>query len=96
MTDPAAIKVLKVERGIPAIPEVQSQIEPLLDPTGKMSLKFSQDLQDELVAPPQVTPQNASGFSTEVTRVGTDVLFDRKSPADAAKELLAVIKESSG
>jgi multiple sugar transport system substrate-binding protein len=96
MTDPAAVKVLKVERGVPAIAEVQSQIEPLLDPTGKMSLKFAQDLQDEVVAPPQVTPQNASGFSAEVTRVGTDVLFDRKSPADAAKELLAVIKESSG
>jgi multiple sugar transport system substrate-binding protein len=96
MTDPAAVKVLKVERGVPAIAEVQSQIEPLLDATGKMSLKFAQDLQDEVVAPPQVTPQNASGFSAEVTRIGTDVLFDRKSPADAAKELLAVIKESGG
>ena len=96
MTDPAAVKVLKVERGVPAIAEVQSLIEPELDATGKMSLTFAQDLQDEVVPPPQVTPQNASGYSAEVTRIGTDVLFDRKSPADAAKELLAVIKESSG
>jgi multiple sugar transport system substrate-binding protein len=96
MTDPAAVKVLKVERGVPAIAEVQSIIKPELDATGKMSLTFAQDLQDEVVPPPQVTPQNASGYSAEVTRIGTDVLFDRKSPADAAKELLAVIKESSG
>jgi multiple sugar transport system substrate-binding protein len=96
MTDPAAVKVLKVERGVPAIAEVQSVIEPELDATGKMSLTFAQDLQDEVVPPPQVTPQNASGYGGEATRIGTDVLFDRKSPADAAKELLAVIKEGSG
>jgi multiple sugar transport system substrate-binding protein len=95
MTDPAAVKILKVERGVPAIAEVQSQIEPVLDATGKMSLTFAQDLQDEVVPPPQVTPQNASGYGGEVTRIGTDVLFDRKTPADAAQELLAVISESS-
>ena len=95
MTDPAAVKILKVERGVPAIAEVQSVIEPELDATGKMSLTFAQDLQDEVVAPPQVTPQNASGYSGEVTRIGTDVLFERKTPADAAQELLAVINESS-
>ena len=95
LTDPAAVKVLKVERGVPAIPAVQAEVEPLLDATGKMSLTFARDLQAEVVPPPQVTPQNASGYSAEVTRIGTDVLFDRKSPADAAEELLAVIEESS-
>ena len=94
LTDPAAVKVLKVERGVPAIPAVQSEIEPLLDETGKMSLTFAQDLQDEVVPPPQVTPQNASGYSAEVTRIGTDALFDRKSPADAARDLLEVIESS--
>ena len=94
LTDPAAVKILKVERGVPAIPAVQSQIKPVLDATGKMSLAFAQDLQDEVVPPPQVTPQNASGYSAEVTRIGTDVLFDRKTPADAAKELQAVIESS--
>ena len=94
LTDPAAVKVLKVERGVPAIPAVQSEIEPLLDETGKMSLAFAQDLQDEVAPPPQVTPQNASGYGAEVTRIGTDVLFDRKSPADAARDLLGVIESS--
>jgi multiple sugar transport system substrate-binding protein len=94
LTDPAAVKILKVERGVPAIPSVQAQIEPLLDPTGKMSLTFAQDLQDEVAPPPQVTPQNASGYSAEVTRIGTDVLFGRKTPADAAKELQGVIESS--
>ena len=94
LTDPAAVKILKVERGVPAIPAVQAEIEPLLDPTGQMSLTFAQDLQDEVAPPPQVTPQNASGYSAEVTRIGTDVLFERKTPADAAGELQAVIESS--
>ena len=94
LTDPAAVKILKVERGVPAIPAVQSQIEPLLDATGKMSLTFAQDLQDEVAPPPQVTPQNASGYGAEATRLGTDVLFERKSPADAARDLQAVIEGS--
>ena len=50
MTDPAAVKILKVERGVPAIPAVQSEIEPVLDATGKMSLTFARDLQAEVVA----------------------------------------------
>jgi len=94
LTDPAAAKILKVERGVPAIPAVQSEIEPLLDKTGKMSLTFAQDLQDEVVPPPQVTPQNASGYGGEMTLIGSDVLFDRKRPADAARDLLAVIERS--
>jgi multiple sugar transport system substrate-binding protein len=39
-----------------------------------------------------VTPPNASGFSTEFTPVGTDVLFGRSSPADGATKVLAIIQ----
>jgi multiple sugar transport system substrate-binding protein len=94
MTDPAAAKILKVERGVPAIPAVQAEIKPLLDETGKMSLSFAQEMQAEVVPPPQVTPQNASAFGTSVTPIGTDVLFGRKTPADAAKDIQALIDSS--
>ena len=93
MTDPAAVKILKVERGIPAIPAVQSEIEPLLDPTGKMSLAFAQEMQAEVVPPPQVTPQNASGFGRGDAHRHRRV-FGRKTPADAAKEVQTVIESS--
>lgn len=94
MTDPAAVKIIKVERGVPAIPAVQAEIAPLLDKTGKLSLAFAQELQAEVVPPPQVTPQNASGFGAEVTPIGTDVLFGRKSPADGATAVLAAVQAS--
>ena len=97
LTDPAVpANRIKDQGGCAGIPAVRpGNRGRYLDETGKMSLTFARDLQAEVVPPPQVTPQNASGYSAEVTRIGTDVLFDRKSPADAAEELLAVIEESS-
>jgi multiple sugar transport system substrate-binding protein len=92
MTDPAATKILTTERGIPAIPAVQKDVAPLLDPQSKIALDFSQAIAPELVPPPQVTPANASGFSTEFTTIGTDVIFGRSSSADAAAKTLSTIQ----
>jgi len=92
LTDPAATKILLTERGIPAIPAVQKEVAPLLDPQSKVALEFSQSIAPELVPPPQVTPRNASGFSKEFTVVGTDVLFGRSSPADGASKVLSIIQ----
>ena len=92
LTDPAATKILTTERGIPAIPAVRQEVAPLLDPQAKVALEFSESIAPELVPPPQVTPANASGFSSEFTLAGTDVLFGRSSPADGAKKVLSAIE----
>ena len=92
LTDPAATKVLTTKRGIPAIPAVQKEVAPLLDPQAKISLDFSQSIASELVPPPQVTPPNASGFSSEFTPVATEVLFGKSSPADGAAKVLSIIQ----
>jgi multiple sugar transport system substrate-binding protein len=92
LTDPAATKILTTERGIPAIPAVQKEVAPLLDPQAKIALEFSQSIAPDLVPPPQVTPANASGFSAEFMPVGTDVLFGRSSPAEGATKVLAIIQ----
>ena len=44
MTDPAATKVLTIERGVPAIPAVQPEIEPVLDATGKIVVDVRQTI----------------------------------------------------
>jgi multiple sugar transport system substrate-binding protein len=92
LTDPAATKVLTTERGIPAIPAVQKEVAPLLDPQAKIALDFSQSIASELVPPPQVTPPNASGFSSEFTPVATEVLFGKSSPAEGATKVLSIIQ----
>lgn len=92
MTDPTATKLLTTERGIPAIPAVQDDIAPLLDAQAKVALDFSKVIAPELVAAPQVTPANASGFSVEFSTIGTDVLFGRSTSADAATKTLSTIQ----
>jgi len=92
LTDPAATKVLTTERGIPAIRAVQKEVAPLLDPQAKVALQFSQSIAPELVPPPQVTPANASGFSSEFTPVATDVLFGKTSSADGTSKVLSIIQ----
>lgn len=87
INDPAAAKILLIERGVPAIPAIQKEVAPLLDATGKISLQFAQDLQAEVKAPPQVTPPTASKFGSEFTRISQDVLFNRAKPEDAAKQV---------
>lgn len=91
LTDPEAAKILLVERGVPAIPAIQQEIEPLLDDQGKIVLAFTQSIAPDLVTPPQVTPANASGFSTEFTTTATEEIFGRSSSADAAKKTLDII-----
>lgn len=92
MTDPEATKILTTERGIPAIPAVQDEVAPLLDPQAEVALEFSRSIAGELIPPPQVTPANASGFSGEFTTIGTDALFGRNSTADATQKTLAILQ----
>ncbi|PRY14602.1 ABC transporter substrate-binding protein [Kineococcus rhizosphaerae] len=92
LTDPAATKILTTERGVPAIPSVQKDIEPVLSPQSKIVLAFSQAIASEVVDPPQVTPSGASAWNTEFTTIGTDQLFGRTKPADAAKNALTTAK----
>ena len=56
-----------------------------------MSLEFAADLQDEVTAPPQVTPANASDFTTEFTLIGNEVLFGSKNPQEGAESVLCVL-----
>jgi multiple sugar transport system substrate-binding protein len=92
LTDPAATKILTTERGIPAIPAVQQEVAPLLDPQAKVALEFSQTVAPELVPPPQVTPADASGWGTEFTTTATDVLFKKTSAADGASKVLSILE----
>ena len=89
LTNPAATKILTTERGVPAIPAVQEDIKPVLDPQAKIALEFTQAITPELVDPPQVTPANASSWSTDYTSIATEQIFGRSTPADAAKQVVS-------
>lgn len=91
MTDPDAAKILKVERGVTGIPAMQDAIEPELDEIGKVSLKFAQDMQKEVVKPPLVTPASGVGFGADFTRLAQDALFNRRPAADVANDIMGSV-----
>jgi multiple sugar transport system substrate-binding protein len=92
INDVDAAKVLGVERGVPANPDIQAAIQPQLSPTGVMATQFAADLQEEVIDPPQVTPEFAADFDAEFGRIGSGVLFGQVSPEDGAQQVLDLIK----
>lgn len=92
MTDPAATKLLTSERGVPSLASVRTEIAPFVDAQAKVALDYSDTVAPELVPPPQVTPSKASTWGADLQLVGTDVLFDRATPADGAQRVLDLLK----
>jgi multiple sugar transport system substrate-binding protein len=81
-------KTILTERGFPTNSEVQTAIDPLLTPADKSAAAFLKDIKPDLQSGPPVPPTGSSGVQALIQRYCTDVLFDRKSPADAAKGLM--------
>lgn len=88
-----AAKTILTERGFPTNSEVQAAIDPLLTPADKAAAAFLKDIKPDLKNVPPVPPTGSSGVQALIQRYSTDVLFDRKSPSDAANGL---IQEAQG
>lgn len=91
LRDPEAAKVLKIERGVTAFPELQDQIETVLDDNEMVSLDFARDMQSEVVNPPRVTPASGVGFNDEFSRLAQESLFGSRTPSDVADEMLTIL-----
>lgn len=92
LRDPEAAKILKIERGVTAFPELQDEIETVLDENEMISLDFAREMQAEVVRPPLVTPASGVGFGDELSRLGEESLFGNREPADVADEILSVLE----
>ena len=92
LRDPEAAKVLKIERGVTAFPELQDDIGTVLTDEEMISLDFARDLQSEVVRPPLVTPDSGVGFGDELSRLSEESLFGNRTPEDAAAEILSVLE----
>ena len=90
LTDVDAAKVLKIERGVTAFPEVQDAIEPELDDIERICLDFARDMQAEVAPAPRVTPAEGVGFGDELTRISQDSYFGNTDAASAAQQILDV------
>ena len=92
LRDPEAAKVLKLERGVTAFPELQDEIETVLDENEMVMLDFAREMQSEVVRPPLVTPATGVGFGDELSRLGEETLFGNRPPDEVADEILALLE----
>lgn len=83
--------ILKIERGIPAFPQLREAVRPLLTEDELVSLDFAEMMQEEVVDPPVVTPASGVGFGEEYSRLAEDSLFESRSTSEVADEILEVL-----
>lgn len=92
LRDPEAAKVLRLERGVTAFPELQDEVETVLDENEMVMLDFARQMQAEVVHPPLVTPASGVGFGDELSRLGEESLFGTRPPSEVADELLTLLE----
>ncbi|NYE95442.1 multiple sugar transport system substrate-binding protein [Psychromicrobium silvestre] len=92
LNDVEAAKIQLTDRGIPSNPKLQEAIAPLLKPTDKSASDFLKAIQPEISFTPSVPPVGTGTLSSVSLRYLDDVLFNRKTPAVAAKEFKAEIE----
>ncbi|MFC7457548.1 ABC transporter substrate-binding protein [Brachybacterium sp. GCM10030267] len=92
LADDAAAEILKIERGIPAFPELQETVRPLLSENELVSLDFAQKMQEEVVKPPAVTPATGVGFGDEYANLAEESLFGKRSTSEIADDILSTLE----
>jgi len=80
------------ERGVPANPEVLAVVKPKLSPTDQLAVDYLEAIKPEVKNVPPVPPKGTSTTATVAQRHIQDLIFDRATPAAAAKAFKSEIE----
>lgn len=86
--------ILGTERGVPANPEVRESIESTLTGYSPAVFEYVQEIEPVVGSAPAVTPNGASELDKVIARYLQDVVFEKTTPADAAKAMIAELQSS--
>lgn len=81
----ASTDLMLTERGIPASTTVRDRIAAKLSPTDAAAVAYVDAIADVVNPAPPIPPVGGSSSGEVLTRLGSDVLFDRVSPEEAAQ-----------
>lgn len=82
----AAGELILSDRGLPANTEVRAHVLPMLSDADKLSAEFVENLQDVVVDGTPVPPVGAGEVPDITSRINSDVLFGKITPAQAAEQ----------
>ncbi|NUP35612.1 MAG: extracellular solute-binding protein [Streptomyces sp.] len=92
--DRDAAKILGVERGLPAVPALRSEIRGSLTSEDRGAAAFVESIEKGPVgSAPAIAPTGASDVETVLTRYGQEVMFGRSDPESAAKDFLKEVSD---
>lgn len=91
---PKAADLLLTERGVPANNKLRTAITSKLTSTDKQAVQFLDTVAEHAAPAPPVTPVGGSSISEILTRRGSDVLFGRATPDQAAKAAIEEMKSA--
>lgn len=93
-TSEAVADVMLTERGIPADAALREHITPKLSELDTAAIAYTDAVKDVVDSTPPSPPAGGSGLPELVNRYGSEVLFGRQEPSDAASALIDELKNS--
>ncbi|KAF4410269.1 MULTISPECIES: ABC transporter substrate-binding protein [Streptomyces] len=87
-------KKIRDDRGLPFNTEVREAITPALDEAGRANAEYVDQVAENGAAAVPIPPAGGSGLNDTTSKLDSDVLFGRASPADAAKAWVAEMKQA--
>jgi multiple sugar transport system substrate-binding protein len=96
VNSPEAGKIILTDRGIPANSEVLTAVVPTLNPDQSAQAKFIERVTPQAGPPLVIGPTGSTDTRLIVQRLNAEVLFNRKSPADAAGEFIKQVEAAIG
>jgi len=86
VTDPEAVRILGIERGVPCSAAARALLLPEIDALGKMQLDYVAMMTKNAVALPPPPPKGAGEVENLLRRVGDTVAFGKLSVKDGAQQ----------
>jgi multiple sugar transport system substrate-binding protein len=92
VNSPVAGKIILTDRGIPSNPDVLRGITPVLTEDQKDESAYLERITKEAGPPLIIGPTGSTDTPGILTRLNAEVLFNRQSPAEAAKKFVDEVK----
>ncbi|NEE02904.1 ABC transporter substrate-binding protein [Phytoactinopolyspora halotolerans] len=96
LNDPDAAEAFLTDRGLPVNPEVREEILDELTPGQRVEAEFLTRMESEVGEAPPPPPVGSSETALIVSRLNSEVLFDRLTPQEAAEQFVAETEAALG
>ena len=89
VNDEEAGKILLTDRGVPSNSAIRTAIAAELSPAGQTEVKYLDQVGATKFAPTFIGPTGSTSVSEITARINTNVLFEKVSPAEGAKQWMS-------